>query len=187
MPARYSIEYEFSDALAKRAAGIFVRDSRKDLSIKFWRALPTIVLYAMLSGLTLLLGYLLDIPDEIMVLPIGLVAFFGGILFLLSSLHTVALLFEAIARWRIARQLAAPLEEAGGRAVRWQFDEGHFEVHSAVAHRTVPWDNLRSFHAGSKFWVLGVKDGPNLLLPLEFLDDPARKFVQQKTAAIGKG
>src|SRR5262245_84996 len=101
MSARFAIEYEFSDALATRAASMFVRSSSQHLSAKFWSALPVLVLYAVLSVLIFLLGFMLDIPEPLMYIPYVVVAIFGGMLALLLILHVIALFFEAIARWRI--------------------------------------------------------------------------------------
>ena len=179
MNPRFSVEYEFDDALAGRAARMFVRVNSKKLAAKFWAALPVLVLYAVLSGLILTLGQMLEIPAPIMLIPYVLVAIFGGMLVLLMGLHGVALLLEAVARWRIRRQLLEPFSSLE-RRVRWTFTEDRFEVQSAISDRKVPWSDVRLFVPEREFWLIGIKDGPNLLLPVQYLAANQLELIRDK-------
>ena len=185
MSARFAIEYEFSDALAARAASMFVRSSSQHLSAKFWAALPVLVLYAALSGLIFLLGYMLDLPGPLMVIPYAVVTIFGGMLAIILILHGVALFFEAAARWRIRRQLLADFANLD-RTVRWSFADDRFKVHSAFSDRNVPWSDVRLFIPERDFWMLGIKEGPNLLLPVEQLTADLEDLIRNKAPAPGK-
>jgi hypothetical protein len=179
MNPRFSVEYEFDDALAGRAAGMFVRANSKKLSAKFWAALPVLVLYAVLSGLIFTLGRMLEIPAPIMLIPYALVAIFGGILVLLMGLHGIALLLEAVARWRIRRQLLKPFSSLD-RTVRWTFTDDRFEVLSAISDRKVPWSDVRLFVPEREFWLIGIKDGPNLILPVQYLAAKQLESIRDK-------
>jgi len=179
MSSQFAVEYEFSDALAGRAAGMFIRANSKDMSKKFWAAMPVLVLYAVLSGLIFFLGYMLDIPAPIMLIPYALVTIFGGMLAVLIGLHGIALVLEAVARWRIRRQLVEPFTSLD-RTVRWTFSGDRFEVLSSFSHRQVAWSDVRLFVPETEFWLIGIRDGPNLLLPVEHLSTNQQELIREK-------
>ena len=183
MSAQFSVEYEFSDALAGRAAGMFMRARTRRLSAKFWAALPVLALYAALSGLIFFLAFMLDIPAPIMVIPYAVVGIFGGMLALLMGLHGVALVLEMVARWRIRRQLLEPFSSLD-RTVRWTFTDERFEVHSAFSDRRVSWSDVRLFVPEREFWLIGIKDGPNLLLPVEHLAANQLEQIRDKAENV---
>src|SRR6516164_3336563 len=129
MPQPITIQYEYTDALAERAANSYVRANMNNLDAKFWTALAGLVVFVFLFGLAVLMGYLLDLDWWIMVIPIAVFAIFGGMLLLLLPRFVVVA--RPLVCWNVRRQMMAGYQDLADRTIRWTFVDDQFAVHSA--------------------------------------------------------
>jgi hypothetical protein len=150
----------------------------KNVDRKFWSALVVLVLWVTLCGLTLLLGILLDAPWWLWLIPAALLAIFGSMLLLLLSLHLFVLLIRPLARWGTRRTLMAGYRDVADRTIRWTFADNQCAVRSAISDCQVPWQGLRQLRLYPAFWTLGLKNGPDLILPVELLTPEVQGLIR---------
>jgi hypothetical protein len=185
MPEQFSIKYEFTEAMAARAADSYIRAHIKGLDAKFWTALGVLVLWVTICALVLLLGILLSMPWWILLIPIGLLAIFGGMLLLLLSLHLFVVVVRPLARWGTRRKMMAGYRDLADRTIHWAFADHQFAVRSAISDRAVPWRELRQLRLYPDFWALGLKNGPDLMLPVEVLSPEVQRLIRAKAREAG--
>jgi hypothetical protein len=185
MPEPVSIQYEFTDALAERAANSYIRANLNNLDSKFWTALAGLVLFVVLLGLAVLLGIFLDMDWWILIIPIAFLVIFGGMLLILLLLHFFTVAARPLVRWNVRRQMMAGYQDLADRTIRWTFADDRFQVHSGLRDREVPWEGLRRIRVWPGFWALGLKGGPDLMLPMEFLPVDVQRVIRRKAREAG--
>jgi hypothetical protein len=103
-------------------------------------------------------------------------------LFLVTTLITIARVIEGMLSWLIRRRLLAEIFRWRDRKVRWTFSNEGFRVHAADKDRDVPWHAVRRLVPDCDFWFLGIQDGPDLILPIENLGHEEKEFIRAKAA-----
>jgi len=121
----------------------------------------------------------------IMVIPIAVFAIFGGMLLILLLLHLFVVVARPLVRWNVRRQMMAGYQDLADRTIRWTFADDQFEVHSALRDREVPWEQLRRIRVWPGFWALGLKGGPDLMLPMEHLATDVQRLIRRKAREAG--
>ncbi len=181
MPAYPSVEYVLTSALGDAAADTYVRRQRRDLRRKLWKPLGGFLLYAVVCGAALFVtrGGAGDRFRSTMTVLLGVV---GGFFVLMVALHV---LFHEFVRWLRSRQLREAYLSATDPTVRWTFTDEGFETRLSERTRTLPWADVRSFREAPGFWIIGVPDGMELFLPLEFVPDVVAALIREKLAGLG--
>jgi hypothetical protein len=182
----YSFEYELDKETAARAAEVFVRAQRLKvpMTAKQWRAMGVLLLCASVSGALLFLGYVADVSTGILFIPGAFLGLFGGVLSLAMFSFVSAAMIAGPARWIMRRRLLDQVPDSYDRKVHWTFTEQEFRVHTATKDRQVSWQEVRRFLADSDFWFLGVRNGSDLILPVENLAFEVRELIRRKTANL---
>jgi len=185
MSLAYTFDYELSEDLAARVADAFVRSRFRHapLDAKFWKAMALLLVCAVASGAMLALGYTVELPLPILVVPAAFLGLFGGVLALATSAIVAARLIQGPSRWLIRRRMLAGLPAPLERKVRWTFTDDGFHVRSANNDRQIPWQDLRSFIADPEFLFLSIKKGPDLVLPVENLSNEVKDLLRAKAAS----
>jgi tetratricopeptide (TPR) repeat protein len=103
---------------------------------------------------------------------------------LLLLVHLIGYPLAGFNRSRLTRQMTTMLESHSDHKIRWSFSEECFEVQSAASQRRVPWTSLRRFLPGEEFWVLGIKKGPDLLIPANVFSDDVKELIRRKARIL---
>lgn len=177
MSARFSFEYEFTDDVALRAT------SAGPLNAKFLRALWPLLLAFLATGSVVALDRVLEWPAGLLDgVPEVLMILLGGMLALMILLQSLALLVMS----RTRRQLLKWALNLRDRRIRWDFSDDSFGVHTSDSERRMTWSDVRRLRTGPEFWILGIKGGPDLLLPAVHLTDEIRELIRARTADLKK-
>jgi hypothetical protein len=185
MQNQFSFEYQFTDAFAARTADAYVRAHVKNVVRKFRTALGVLVLWLALCGLSLLLGILLDAPWWLWLIPAAFLAVCGSMLLLLLSLQLFVVTIRPLARWGTRRRMMAGYRDVANRTIRWTIADDRFAVCSAISNRQLPWQVLRQLRLYPEFWTLGLKNGPDLILPVEPLTPEVQGLIRGKAREEG--
>ena len=186
MAPHYNFEYEFNEALIDRVADAFLRHQKKKapLNAKFWKGLLVMLFCTVLFGTLTVFGILTDLPMVIMMIPILLLGFFGCLLSLALILISTAFAVAPFSRWIIRRRLLSFIPHSYDRTIRWTFADENFGVKTTDVDRQLPWSAIRRLYQEPDFWFLGVQNGPDLILPVETLNNEVKEFILSKTADV---
>ncbi len=184
MTQRYSIEYEFTEDLAARAAEDFVRTLKRDAVEKFWAATPGLIVFTLIGVSIPGLSLLFEAGPFLQMTSYAFGALFCAPLLLLLLIHVIVYPLAGFSRSRLTRRMTTAWESYSDRKVRWTFSEECFESQSASSQRTVPWTTLRRFLVGEEFWILGIKKGPDLLIPERELSDDVKQLIRRKARIL---
>jgi tetratricopeptide (TPR) repeat protein len=179
-----SIEYEFTDELAARAADDYLRTLKQDADEKFRSALPGLVVFTVIGVSIPALSFLLEAAPFLQMTTYAIGALLCAPLILLLLVQLIVYPVAGFNRSRLTRRMTATFEHDSDRTIRWRFSEECFAVHSAASQREAPWTSLRCFLQGEEFWILGIKKGPDLLIPERLLSDELKALIRRKARIL---
>jgi hypothetical protein len=182
MRAQFAFEYQITEPLAERVAEYIVRTFQKDLTPSYLTLAGKLLLCVLMCAAVALLGEFWEMSEFLVLIPWT----FAGLIFILfalmSFLQLVATTAQAIARMRIRRTFLGKSNDGLPRVVSWEFTNEDFttRLSDACEPRQTPWNQVARFRMDTEFWILGIKDGPDLVLPVEFLNQELRDFIAMK-------
>ncbi len=165
MPLPLTVEYPLTPDVAARAADAFVRVRGRALTHTFRKSFASFGLYAGFCAAAAAYAHLAG-ADDWFRLVIGVFAAISvGLLGLMVVLQALAQVGLRAAARRCRREAGDEYTAAPSPTVRWVFDADGFTTTLGERTRTQPWENVRAFGATAEFWIVGVKNGPDLFLP----------------------
>lgn len=188
-------EYRLTPDVAARAVDEFLAARWRFLFRSTATPLGLFVLYTAACGACYGLFRVLDADPWAYTALLVFAALGGAGVVMLLGLILVASVALANARRRCERTM--PLDHSAGTPplVRWTFDDAGFRTELEGTTREVTWDRVRLFLVTPNFWLVGIKRGPDLLLPREVIPDGLPALVRKKlpnlyaqaTASSGSG
>ena len=109
-------------------------------------------------------------------------------IFCFSVIGVIALLLWLLAyyQWRARAQLRQWASERLDQTIRWRLTDESFTIEMPEQSREVDWRDVIRFTEETDFWVLAIRKGPELMLPVECLTRDIRKLIRSRTARVRK-
>jgi hypothetical protein len=180
VPPPLTVEFEVTPDVAARAAAAFVRVRGRALARDFRKAIAWLGLYAGFCAAALAFARLTRADAWVVLVITVFAAVCGGLVLLVVGLYALAWFGLRAAGRRFHREAGDDYTAAPDPTVRWVFTADGFETTLRDRTRGVPWAGVRSFVATPEFWIVGVKDGPDLLLPRDAVPAGVEALLREK-------
>jgi hypothetical protein len=180
VPAPLTAEYRLTPDVAARAVDEFLAARWRFLFRSTAKPLAAFSLYTAFCGAGLWFFHHTGADDWAVTVLTGMTVFGGitvGLVLLLILLGGLGL---ATARGRSKPHLPDGYTAGEPPLVRWTFHDGGFRTELDGATRDVTWDRVRLFLVTPNFWLVGVKRGPDLLLPRDVIPAAVRELVRER-------
>jgi hypothetical protein len=175
-----TVEYQLTPDIAARAADAFVRVRGRDLARHFRKALVWFGLYAGFCAAAVTFAHLTHADDWFTLVMTGFAAVSGGLFLLILGFYALALVRLRAAGRRCHREVGDDYTAAPAPTVRWVLTADGFETTLRGQTRGVAWSGVRAFLVTPEFWIVGVKNGPDLFLPREAASAGVEALLREK-------